>query len=120
MTTHRITRIAAIALAVAATTAPAASADDHWRYPHLGSAPQEQSQDLRSPDTFDYANGRGTYNSPEVVVVPAPEPAAQPTAGGVDWEDVGIGAGGLLGLSLIALGGGLVIVHRRGARQLAS
>lgn len=50
-----------------------------------------------------------------------PAPVSEPTsAGGVDWEDVGIGAGGLLGLSLIALGGGLVIVHRRGTRQLAS
>jgi hypothetical protein len=33
---------------------------------------------------------------------PAPEPAS---AGGIDWADASIGAGGLLGLSLIGLGG---------------
>jgi hypothetical protein len=147
MTTHRITRIAAVALAIAAAAAPAAAARPvdgpaDWKLPqdfqtadtqaptavtsrglYEPMRPDEQPQppqDLRSPDTVDYANGRGTYNSPEVVVVGAPAPVAQPTAGGVDWEDVGIGAGGLLGLSLIALGGGLVVVHRRGARQLAS
>jgi hypothetical protein len=124
MTTHRITRIAAVALAVAATAAPAASADDHWRYPHLGNGDnrvsEDQPQDLRHADTRDFAEGRGTYNSPEVVVVDAPSPVAEPTsAAGVDWADVGIGAGGLLGVSLIGLGGALFIVHRRGARELA-
>ena len=75
-------------------------------------------QDLRSPDARDAAEGRGTYNSPDVVVVkvPLPSPATEPSsAGGIDWADAGIGAGSLLGLSLIALGGTLVIVHRRRA-----
>ena len=73
-----------------------------------------QARDLRSPDTRDYAEGRGTYNSPEVVVVKAPVPAPEPTATGINWEDVGIGAGGLLAASLIALGGTLLVVQRRG------
>jgi hypothetical protein len=73
-------------------------------------------QDLRSPDARDAAEGRGTYNSPDVVIVkvPQPSPAAAPEpSGGIDWADAGIGAGSLVGLSLIGLGGALVIVHRR-------
>jgi hypothetical protein len=75
-------------------------------------------QDLRHADTRDYASGRGTYNAPDVVVVEQPAPAPQPTADGLDWADVGLGAGTLTALSLIALAGGLA-VQRRGARQLA-
>jgi hypothetical protein len=79
-------------------------------------------QDLRSPDARDAAAGRGTYNSPQVVVVkvPQPSPAAAPepsSAGGIDWADAGMGAGSLLGLSLIGLGGALVVVHRRRAAR---
>jgi hypothetical protein len=146
MINHRLTRTAAIALAIAATTAPAAAARSadgpapakHWTLPHDFQTadardatrgiyeplrPEDQpepAQDLRSADTRDYAEGRGTYNAPAVVVVDAPEPVAPPTtAGGLDWMDVGIGAGGLLGAALIGLGGALAIVHRRGARELA-
>jgi hypothetical protein len=122
MFNHRLTRTAAVALAIAATAAPAASADDHWRSGSV--APEDQAQplqDLRNPDTRDFAEGRGTYNSPEVVVVKSAAPAAEPTtAGGIDWEDVGIGAGGLLTASLIALGGTLLVVQRRGARAHAA
>jgi hypothetical protein len=113
MFNHRLTRAAAIAVAIAATAAPTASADDHWR---TQAAPP---QDLRNPDTRDFADGRGTYNAPRVVVVEAP-PVAQPTATGIDWEDVGIGAGGVLGASLIAVGGALLVVQRRGARAHAA
>jgi hypothetical protein len=157
MFNHRLTRTAAVTLAIAASAAPTASAraiDDapiHRALPadstptvestqdlrspdardaalHRGLyqpiRPQDQPkppQDLRNPDTRDYANGRGTYNSPDVIVVKALAPVADPTtAGGVDWEDVGIGAGGLLGAILIALGGTLLVVQRRGARAQAA
>ena len=43
----------------------------------------------------------------------------QPSADGMDWADIGLGAGSVMGLSLIALGGGLLIVRRRGAQPLA-
>jgi hypothetical protein len=77
-------------------------------------------QEMRSSDARDAAAGRGTYNSPDVVIVKVPRSsqAAAPepsSAGGIDWADAGIGAGSLLGLSLIGLGAGLVIVHRRRA-----
>ena len=137
MINHRITHIAAVALTIAAASAPAASAMPQQDLRNADNRvpdtqPQvtrgiyepipaaEQPQDFRSPDTVDYANGRGTYNSPEVVVVEHPAPVAQPTAGGIDWEDVGIGAGGLLGVALVGLGGARAIVHRRGTRGLAS
>ena len=77
--------------------------------------PAPPSQDLRTPDTLpDYADGRGTYNAPEVIVVK--QPVVQPTADSMDWADIGLGAGSVMGLSLIALGGGLLIVRRRGAQ----
>jgi hypothetical protein len=145
MFTHRLTRTATVALAVVATAAPAASAmpadgigttatqqqAQDLRSPDTRDAaegrrvytpvPAEpQAQDLRSPDTRDFAAGRGTYNSPDVVVVKSPASAPAPTtAGGIDWEDVGIGAGALFSVALIGLGGALAIVHRRGSRQLA-
>jgi hypothetical protein len=144
MIANRLTRIAAVAFAIAVAAAPAATArpvdgPTGWKLPddfqtadtrdaaiprglYEPMRPEDQPpppQDLRHADTRDYAEGRGTYNAPDVVVVKAPAPAAEPSAGGIDWADVGLGAGSLLGLTLIALGGSLFIVHRRGARQLA-
>jgi hypothetical protein len=34
-------------------------------------------------------------------------------ASGIDWGDAGLGAGGLLGVTLIGLGGTLLVLHRR-------
>ena len=127
MYTNRLIRCAAVALAIGAAAAPAAGARPvdppaDYRLPHdfqTADRVQPPGKDMRSPDTRDYAEGRGTYNAPDVVVVEAPSPAAQPSAGGIDWADVGLGAGSLLGLVLIAAGGGLLIVQRRGARQVA-
>jgi hypothetical protein len=127
---HRMTRAAAVALAIAAAAAPAAvakpmDAPADYKLPHgfQTADPSDvtpvQSQDLRLPDTIDYAEGRGTYNAPEVVVVKQPAPVVQPAADGMDWADIGLGAGSVMGLSLIALGGGLLIVRRRGAHPVA-
>jgi hypothetical protein len=121
MINHRITHTAAVALAIAAAGAPIASADPAPYRDGYEPITAEARQDLRHPDTRDYAEGRGSYNSPDVVVIDSPAPAAEPTStGGVDWADVGIGAGGVLAVSLIGLGGALAVVHRRGTRQLAS
>ncbi len=71
-------------------------------------------QDLRPPDVIDAAAGRGTNNSPRVVVVKVPQPAPEPaSAGGIDWADAGMGAGGLLGLTLLGAGGAFAVAHRR-------
>ena len=127
---HRITRAGAIALAIAAAAAPAAvakpvDAPAGYQLPHgfqtadPSDAGPGPSQDFRHPDTIDYADGRGTYNAPDVVVVKAPEPVVQPVADGMDWADIGLGAGSVMGLGLVALGGGLLIVRRRAADPVA-
>jgi hypothetical protein len=68
-------------------------------------------QDLRSPDASDAANGRGTFSAPDVTVVKLTEPS--PPSAGLDWGDAGIGAGGMLGVILLALGSTLAVTHRR-------
>ncbi len=70
--------------------------------------------DLRTPDARDHGAGRGTFSAPDVTVVKVTEP---PVTTGFDWGDAGIGAGGLLGLVLLALGGMLAISHRRHGRM---
>jgi hypothetical protein len=83
-------RSAALGLVVGALVAPAVSA-----------------QDLRSPDSRDAADGRGTFNAPEVTVLRVTESTPQPSDS-LDWGDVATGAGALLGLILLGLGGALV------------
>jgi hypothetical protein len=70
--------------------------------------------DLRTPDAVDHGLGRGTFSAPDVTVVKVVDP---PPTTGFDWGDAGIGAGGLLGLILVALGGTLVVSHRRHSRM---
>jgi hypothetical protein len=67
--------------------------------------------DMRTPDARDHGQGRGTFSAPEVTVVKLVEPV--PTGSGFDWRDAGIGAGGLLGLILLGLGGTAAIAHRK-------
>jgi hypothetical protein len=128
--TRRLTRSTAVCLALAALAAPTALADPHAADVHArAEAAQKQDlrspdtrdaatraetkQDLRSPDTRDASEGRGTYTAPNVMIVKVPEPVQ--AEGGIDWADAGIGAGGLLGLMLLGLGGSLAVVPRRQA-----
>jgi len=128
--TRRLTRSAAVGLALAALAAPAALADPHasdayaraeaaqtqdLRSPDArdAAARADAKQDLRSPDSRDAAEGRGTYTAPNVMIVKVPEPVQADD--GLDWADAGIGAGGLFGLVLIGLGGALAAVRRRHA-----
>jgi hypothetical protein len=96
---HRVARSAALGLALAALAAPAAGA--------------QQPQDLRSPHAGDVAGGHGADYSPQVVIVKERSQPRPAPADGLDWADAGIGAGTLLGLGLIGLGGALLIGHRR-------
>lgn len=140
---HRLTHCAALGLTVAALAASTAIAQDQdLRSPDARAAgrsvstavasprPTEgqalpgvvyqlrdavapvRSQDLRSPDTRDAAAGRGTFDAPEVIVVKLPQssPAAD---GGIEWGVAGIGAGAMLGLVVLALGGSVALVRRR-------
>ena len=70
--------------------------------------------DLRTPDAVDHGLGRGTFSAPDVTVVKVVDP---PPTTAFDWGDAGIGAGGLLGLILVGLGGTLVVSHRRHSRM---
>ena len=126
--TRRLTRSTAVGLALAALAAPTALADPHAADMHArAEAAQKQDlrspdtrdaatraetkQDLRSPDARDAGEGRGTYTAPNVMIVKVPVQADS----GIDWADAGIGAGGLLGLMLLGLGGSLAVGHRRQA-----
>jgi len=132
--TRGLTRSTVVGLAIAAFAAPTALAvpsdvqtsdmikahaavepKQDFRSPDARDAarPPEPKQDLRSPDARDAGEGRGTYTAPDVMVVKVPEPV--PADGGIDWADASIGAGGLLGLMLLGLGGSLAVVHRRQA-----
>lgn len=118
MNRTRLTRSAALGLTLAALAAPTAGAQQDLRSPDARDAARaaelaqdQPGRDLRSPDARDAAEGRGSFNAPDVTVVKVSEPSS--SGGGIDWADAGIGAGGLLGLILIALGSTLAITHRR-------
>jgi hypothetical protein len=98
MTRHPIARIAAVAAAITALAAPSALA-----------------QDLSSPDARDAAAGRGTFNAPAVTVLKVAQDPAQP-AGGIDWGDVGIGAGAALGIIAVGAGGASLLARRPRSR----
>jgi hypothetical protein len=112
---HMLSRTAAMAVAVAALAAPAAHAQGQLtpdaRDAATGWHGGRPYQNLGSPDAQDAARGVGTYSAPEVTVLKVPQPA--PASGGVDWADVGIGAGGVLGLVLLAGGGAALVARRR-------
>ncbi len=123
MHTHSITLALAVGLTALAPAAALAQplepaiTTQNLQSPDARDAAQtaQARQDLRPPDVVDAADGRGTFNSPRVVVVKVPQPASSEaaSASGVDWGDAGIGAGGLLGLTLIGAGGAFAIVHRK-------
>jgi len=89
------------------------------------------AQDLRNPDTRDvtspqiFTDGQRAIverykRSPsyqatlrEVRVANPPEPAQVRSDSGLDWGDAGIGAVGMLGVTLVALGGAVAVNHRR-------
>lgn len=129
MSLQRLTKCAALGLTVAAFSVPTAAAQVDLRSPDAregdAAAPAAQDMrspdarvvgtvaqtgaDLRTPDTRDAAEGRGTFNAPEVVFVEKPAPVV----GGLDWTDAGIGAGGLLAMLALGLGGAAAVGHRR-------
>jgi F0F1-type ATP synthase membrane subunit c/vacuolar-type H+-ATPase subunit K len=95
-------------------------------------------QDLRSPDARDAAIAAEQTPVPQIFtdqqraiverferspsylaslrvakVAGSPQPAQVRVDSGLDWGAAGIGAGGMLGLTLIALGGAVAVNHRR-------
>ena len=97
-----------------AASAPVSGGARDLRSPDARDAAAVQTtKDLRSPDSRDAAEGRGTFNAPAVMVVKLPQPP--PAARGFDWGDAGIGAGALLGLMALGLGGSFAVAHRKHA-----
>jgi hypothetical protein len=97
---------------------PVAHARQDLRSPDArsGLAPQAVTvgADLRTPDSRDAGEGRGTFNAPDVMVVKVREPAPVSVSDGLDWGDAGIGAGVLVGVAALGLGGVLAAARRRG------
>jgi hypothetical protein len=117
MSQHRVTRSAALCLAIAAIAAPAASAQQQdLRSPDARdvAVPARIAVDLRSPDARDLAAGRGTFSVPQTTFVKVPQQPA-PSSDGIDWGDAGIGAGLALCLFFVALGSVAVTRRRHGA-----
>jgi hypothetical protein len=89
-----------VALAVAAATAPAASAQD-LRSPDTRDAAREVHgpvQDLRMPDRRDPGTERAVTTVPVVKFIKAPATRS------FDWEDAGLGAAGAIGVVLVGIG----------------
>ena len=103
----------ALAAAVLAPAAAAQTVQDLRSPDARDAATQVQpAPDLRSPDAQDAAEGRGAWNAPQVTVLRISRPQVS-SSRGFDWTDAGIGAGGALGLVLLAVGGALVVTHGR-------
>ena len=116
MNTSRLSRSTAVALVAMAFAAPVASADDHFkdsRSADVIASGVEPRQDYRGAD----AQGAPT-DAPRVVVLPITRPAPT-TSDSIDWVDTLVGAGGALGLSLVFVGGALLVVNRRRPRLTA-
>jgi uncharacterized iron-regulated membrane protein len=79
------------------------------------STPAAATPDLRSPDARDAAAGRSAAGSPSVLVVRVSQHRS--AAGGMDWGDAVIGAGGAV--AILALTGGATLALQR-RRHLTS
>ena len=95
-TAHRAATTALLALSLAATSAPTASARPGSAAHHPGLVYSRQDKSLLAA------------NDPPPAVVRIRSPGA-----GFDWSDAGIGAAGGFALSMIAIGGALVVSQRR-------
>lgn len=142
MLSQHITKATAVALAVGAFAAPVAAAGPTAHYsrqdkqliPSARSAgvqglppilPAPNPAQTAAIQRAEAAQGlapslpnSARYSSAETNAYPSRSGVARVAAsdGGFDWGDAGIGAAGGLVLSIVAIGGGLVLVERRPRR----
>ena len=109
-------------------TVEAALAQERY-YSYHGAGP---AQDVRSTDTqtdvispqvftdrqranIDRFKRSTSYQKAlrEAIVANLPQPAPLHSDGGIDWDDAGIGAAGMLALTLLAIGGTVAVNRRR-------
>jgi hypothetical protein len=116
MCSPRSTQAIALGLVLAALAPASALASGDLRSPDARDpfvAPATATPDLRSPDARDAAAGRSAAGSPSVLVVRIPQHRS--TAGGMDWGDAGIGAGGAVAVFALTGGAALALQRRRHA-----
>jgi hypothetical protein len=121
---HRLRRPVGAALAIgaiAAATAAPAPAQSPDSVDRNRDAAERHLREARgidgvSPDARDAADGRSAAGSPTPVIVRVTRTRPET----LDWADVAIGAGGTLGLVLVAAGGTLTIARRRTTRLPAA
>jgi hypothetical protein len=120
-TARRITRQAGLATAVLALAAPTAgaTAPDHIdrMQPAQPAPPTLVSGPQASPDISDYAQGRTPGEQPAVQVVRVTREVA--TSRGFDWDSAGIGAGVVIGIVLVGVGGLMTIARMRRPARVA-
>jgi hypothetical protein len=115
-TTTRITRHLGLALAIGAVAAPAAGAASPDAIDLNRAAAERNHIDARTPDAIDFAQGINPGDQPVPKVVTVPRFVEVSTSGGMQWGDVAIGAGGAMGLVLVATGGVVTVMRRRHPR----
>ena len=119
MSKPRSSHALAVGLVLAALTPAGALADQDLRSPDARDlSTPAATADLRSPDAADAADGRGASQSPSVMVVRLP--GASHAGGGMEWSDVGIGAGGALAVLALSAGGAVLVQRRRHVRTTAT
>jgi hypothetical protein len=115
-TSHRITTTAAAVLALAAVGTPAATAGSPDAAVATATRSAPATVYSRQDKSIIPVSSRSTSAdgaSTEQAVVRIQTPPS-----GFDWGDAAIGAAGGLALSLIAVGGALVVSQRRGHRAI--
>jgi hypothetical protein len=118
MRSPRSTHAIALGLVLAALAPATAIASEDLRSPDARDpfvTPAAATPDLRSPDARDAAAGRSAAGSPSVLVVRVSQHRS--AAGGMDWGDAVIGAGGAVAVLALTAGGALAVQRRR---QVAS
>jgi hypothetical protein len=114
MRSPRSTHAIALGLVLAALAPATAIASEDLRSPDARDpfvTPAATTPDLRSPDARDAAAGRSAAGSPSVLVVRVPQHRS--AAGGMDWGDAVIGAGGAVAVLALTAGGALAVQRRR-------
>jgi hypothetical protein len=114
MRSPRSTHAIALGLVLAALAPATAIASGDLRSPDARDpfvTPAAATPDLRSPDARDAATGRSAAGSPSVLVVRVPQHRS--AAGGMDWGDAFIGAGGAVAVLALTAGGALAVQRRR-------
>jgi hypothetical protein len=107
---HRRHVALGLVLAAGALPASAAARTDTPAHSTVSPAASSPGIDLRSPDARDAAAGIDLRRTP----VPQVEVVQASSSSGFDWGDAGIGAGGAVGIVLLALGGTVAVVRHRG------